>query len=134
MAINFHPAQGSILICDFGMLRSPEIIKRRPVVVISPNFKHRDNLCTVIPLSKSPPIKVVACHHKLFFEPLLPEPYLSPYSWVLADMIYTVSFERLKPFTLGKDNNGKRIYHTRILSEMDLEQVLICVKHGLGLS
>lgn len=134
MAINFHPAQGSIIICDFGMLKTPEIIKRRPVIVISPNFKHRTNLCTVVPLSKTPPPKITACHLKLFFEPLLPEPYQNPYSWVLADMVYTVSFERLKLFYLSKDNEtGKRIYLNRILSENELEQVLCCVKHGLGL-
>ena len=133
MAINFHPAKGSILICDFGMLRTPEIIKRRPVIVISPNFKHRSNLCTVVPLSKEPPPKIMPCHFKLFFEPLLPEPYLNPYSWVLADMLYTISFERLKQFNLGKDDSGKRVYLDRRLSDSELNQVLDCVKYGLGL-
>ena len=37
MALNFHPEPGMVLICDFTTgFRVPEIVKRRPVVVISP--------------------------------------------------------------------------------------------------
>jgi uncharacterized protein YifN (PemK superfamily) len=133
MAINFHPAIGTILICDFGMLRTPEITKRRPVIVISPNLKNRNNICTVVPLSKSPPTKIMPYHHKLFFEPLLPEPYTNPFSWVLGDMIYTVGFERLKCMTLGKDQNGKRIIDNRVLAKGDLKCVQKCVLAGLSL-
>lgn len=134
MAINFHPATGTVLVCDFGMLRTPEITKRRPVIVISPNFKGRDNLCTVVPTSKSPPKRVMPYHHKIFWEPLLPEPYTNEFSWVLGDMIYTVGFERLKPLSCGKDGQGKRVYDVRVLDEAILTRVMACVKHGIGLT
>ena len=133
MGINFHPAQGTILICDFGMLKTPEIVKRRPVIVVSPNFKNRDNVCTVVPLSKSAPNRVMPYHHKLFFDPLLPAPYINEFSWVLGDMLYTVSFERLKQFFLEKGTNGKRIYDNRVLKKTDIDDVINCVKNGLGL-
>lgn len=132
MAINYHPTTGTILICDFGMLRTPEITKRRPVIVISPNFTSRNNLCTVVPLSSSAPKRVMPYHHKIFFEPLLPEPYINPFSWVLGDMIYTIGFERLKLMSLNKCDFGKRIYDARVLDIATMESVMNCVRHGLG--
>jgi uncharacterized protein YifN (PemK superfamily) len=134
MAINYHPSTGTILVCDFQLFRSPEITKRRPVIVISPNFKSRDNLCTVVPLSKSAPKRIAPYHHKIFFDPLLPEPYTNPFSWVLGDMIYTVGFERLKPLSNGKDERGKRIYDARVLSGQTMDAVMNCVRNGLGLN
>jgi|CXWL01.1.fsa_nt_gi uncharacterized protein YifN (PemK superfamily) len=134
MAINYHPATGAILVCDFGMLRTPEITKRRPVIVISPNIKNRDNLCTVIPLSTTTPERLMPYHHKLFFDPLLPEPYTNPYSWVLGDMIYTVSFERLKGLSAGKDINGKRIYDNRVVDKNEMVVIMKCVLRGIGIT
>lgn len=133
MAINYHPPRGTILICDFKMFKTPEITKRRPVIVISPNFKSRDNLCTVIPLSKSVPKRIEPYHHKMFFNPLLPEPYTNPFSWVLGDMIYTVGFERLKSLSNGRDEQGKRIYDARILDATTMDIVMNCVRNGLGI-
>jgi uncharacterized protein YifN (PemK superfamily) len=54
MPLTYHPETGTILICDYnlgGGFIEPEMVKRRPVVVISPRFRHRDWLCTVVPLS-----------------------------------------------------------------------------------
>lgn len=133
MAINYHPSTGTILVCDFGMLRTPEITKRRPVIVVSPNFKSRDNLCTVVPLSKAAPERVMPYHHKIHFDELLPEPYTNPFSWVLGDMIYTVGFERLKFLSKGKHPDGKRIYDVRVLDVELMDTVMNCVRHGLGL-
>jgi mRNA interferase MazF len=133
MAISFHPQSGAVVVCTFDMLRTPEITKRRPVIVISPNFKSRDNLCTVVPLSKSAPEQVMPYHHKIFWDPLLPEPYTNPSSWVLGDMIYTVSFERLKLLHIGKDANGKRINDNRVLPPEEFKSVRKAVLNGIGL-
>lgn len=91
-------------------------------------------MCTVIPTSKSPPKRVMPYHHKIFWEPLLPEPYTNEFSWVLGDMIYTVGFERLKLLSCGKDEQGKRIYDVRVLNEATLNAVMACVKYGIGLT
>ena len=53
MAINFHPRLGQVLYCDFKTgFRPPEMVKARPVVVLSRN--HHE-LCTVVPLSGTEP-------------------------------------------------------------------------------
>ena len=95
MSIQFHPEPGTILICDFKGLNAPEMTKRRPVIVISPRFKHRTKLCTVVPLSTTVPSKIEPYHYKLNITPPLPEPYDANHAWVKADMLYTVAFDRL---------------------------------------
>ncbi|WP_189411433.1 type II toxin-antitoxin system PemK/MazF family toxin [Neogemmobacter tilapiae] len=57
MPIKFPPARKSILICDFNMggFQPPEMVKRRPVVVLVGRLPHRANLATVVPLSGTPP-------------------------------------------------------------------------------
>jgi uncharacterized protein YifN (PemK superfamily) len=54
MAITFHPGYGTILYCDFDHQKASEMIKNRPVIVIS---RKNGNcaLCTVVPLSGTEP-------------------------------------------------------------------------------
>lgn len=133
MAIHFHPDPGTILICDFTGFRAPEMIKRRPVVVISPRFRQRDGLCTIAPLSLTRPRHVCDFHCELEFDPVLPDPYSSPRMWLKADMLCAVSFDRLALPFLGKDDQGKRLYDVRRISDADLLRVRTCVLHGMGL-
>ena len=65
MAITFHPNPGTVLICDFNGLIIPEMVKTRPVVVISPRLRHRTGLCTIIPLSTTPPDPKMPWHWTL---------------------------------------------------------------------
>lgn len=134
MAIQFHPEPGTILICDFNGMKAPEMVKRRPVIVISPRFKTRDRLCTVVPMSTLEPKKVQSFHYRLHTIPPLPEPYTSASHWVKADMLYTVSFDRLQLMTTGKDANGKRIYDQRVVDDADLTKIRSAVLHGIGLT
>ncbi|QQG36900.1 MAG: type II toxin-antitoxin system PemK/MazF family toxin [Micavibrio aeruginosavorus] len=49
MSIAEHPNKGSILLCDFNHgFVAPEMVKRRPVIVISPKIHGRVGLCTVV--------------------------------------------------------------------------------------
>lgn len=49
MAIRFPVSPGTILLCDYATgFRAPEMVKRRPAVVISPHLRHRDRLCSVV--------------------------------------------------------------------------------------
>jgi len=134
MAIRFHPDPGTVLICDFTGFREPEMVKRRPVVVISPRFRQRGRLCTVVPLSTTQPRTVCDYHCQLHFEPVMPKPYSASCMWVKADMICTVSFDRLFVPHEGKDRQGKRSYHVRHISDEDLRRVQVCVLNGMGLS
>ena len=134
MSLPFHPEQGTIVICDFAGLNTPEMTKRRPALVVSPKFRCRDRLCTIVPFSTTPPRPVELYHYKLTMDPVLPDPYSSGTQWVKADMLYTMSLDRLSFPFCGKDENGKRIYDVRIISGPDLIEIQKCLLHGIGLS
>lgn len=134
MAINEHPAIGTILTCDFNKgFIEPEMVKRRPVIVISPKISVRYKLCTVVALSTKPPTIAMPYHCKLAFDPPLPEPYTGE-NWVKGDMVYAVSFDRLDLIRTGKDQSGKRTYRYETISPDQLKQVRKCVLSALGLA
>lgn len=110
------------------------MIKRRPVVVLSPRLRNRDGLCTVVPLSTTEPKPVAAYHFKLHVSPPLPKPYDEPVKWVKADMVYTVGFHRLYLPLDKKDGNGKRVYDVRVIEKSDLLKIQQCVLYGLGMA
>lgn len=134
MALRFHPEIGTIAICDFNGFIKPEMVKRRPVVIVSPRFRNRNGLCTVVPLSTTPPNPVMAYHYKLKLDEPLPSPYNSPFHWVKGDMLATVSFNRLYLPHTGKDATGQRTYIIKVIEDIDLRNVRECILHGLGLS
>jgi uncharacterized protein YifN (PemK superfamily) len=47
MGIKYPVGIGTILLCDYsrGGFQPPEMVKKRPAVVISPRLPHRDGLC-----------------------------------------------------------------------------------------
>lgn len=110
------------------------MVKRRPVIVISPRLRQRGKLCAIVPLSTSTPSQIMPYHYKLHTDPELPEPYNEKYHWVKADMIYTVSFDRLSLPFIGKDLSGKRIYDVRVIDKSDLIKIQHCILHGIGLT
>jgi mRNA interferase MazF len=135
MTIHFHPEQGTILVCDFRGFEAPEMLKRRPVVVISPRLRHRQGLCTIVPLSTTEPNRIEPYHYRLHTNPSLPAPYVSAVHWVKGDMLCTVSFDRLSLMSHGrKDAMGKRIYDQRVIDKADLLKIQAAVLHGIGLT
>lgn len=133
MPISFNPVAGTILLCDYNGSISPEMDKTRPVVVISPSFKSRYKLATVVALSTSDPKTVEAYHHKFTLNPPLPAPFNSPQMWVKGDMIFTASFDRLDRFKMGKNAFGKRAYGIRHVPAETLPEIHKAVLNGLGL-
>jgi mRNA interferase MazF len=131
--LHFYPDQRTILICDFNGFVEPEMMKRRPVVVVSPKRKNGPRACAIIPLSTTPPRPVDLQHCRIKLEPPLPAPYEEVECWVKGDMIYTVSFARLSLPFLAKDVGGKRMYDHRLLDEANFELVQNCVAFSLGL-
>ncbi|MBM3084813.1 type II toxin-antitoxin system PemK/MazF family toxin [Chelatococcus daeguensis] len=135
MPLKFHPEPGTVLICDFDSgFREPEMVKRRPVVVISPRLKRRTGLVSVVPLSTTPPDPIEDYHCEVRMEPPLPKPFDSPTAWVKADMLYTVGFQRLELVRTGRDQYGKRKYLTPVLAPAELARIQHCVLVALGLS
>lgn len=134
MAIRYSPSPRTLLLCDYslGGFRSPEMVKRRPAIVISPRLPHRDNLCSVVPLSTTPPSHSVPYVVEIKLDVPLPAPFDSPIAWVKCDLIATVAFERLDLFRTNRDNEGKRKYLTPKLSEEDFERVKVGILRGLG--
>lgn len=133
MTLPYHPEIGTLVICDFHGFVAPEMVKRRPAVIMSHRLKHRDKLCTIVPLSTTPPDPVCPYHFKLHVSPPLPHPYASDFHWVKADMIYTVSFDRLN-LPSAKDANGKRAFIQRVVDKPDLLKIKGCMLHALGMT
>jgi len=133
MALKFHPKQGAIILCDYTGFKAPEMIKKRPVVVISPRLRRRDGLCTVVPLSTTAPNRVEPYNCELELIRPLPAPWRAQTHWVKADMLATVGFHRLDLIRTGRDQYGKRKYLNVIVPQDDLERIRVCVLHALGI-
>ncbi len=129
MAITFHPRRGTILYCDFAGLQEPEIVKCRPVVVLS--GKHRE-LCTVVPLSGTEPNPIEPHHHQME-QASLPQCLAGQRIWAKCDIVMTVAFRRLDRDRSGRDANGKRTYEAKLISGNDLRAIESCVMHALCL-
>lgn len=71
------------------------MVKRRPVIVLSPKISARPGLCTVVALSTSPPKPIMAYHCQVDFDPPLPDRMASKGVWVKGDMVAAVGFHRL---------------------------------------
>lgn len=135
MSIQAHPDIGTILMCDYGTgFVIPEMVKRRPVVVISPRIAARPGLCTVVPLSLTAPDPVMQFHCQIDLPDQLPDWMQKKDVWVKADMMAAVSLGRLDFIRLAKDKRGRRIYCYAPLSCGHLKKIRASVLAGLGLA
>lgn len=133
MTVTAHPVPGTIVRVDLSEgFREPEIGKRRPAVILSPPIPGRPLMCSIVPLSTTPPRKIMAHHMKIVFSPPLPRPYDSPVAWLKGDIVLTVGFHRLR-LLFQKWDSGQRVYDVRVLEPDIFKRVQECVRHGLGL-
>lgn len=132
MPITFHPEQRMILVCNFDTgFRPPEMVKVRPVVVLSPQ-RHNRETCIVVPVSTTAPYPVEAFHHKL--EPAsLPERLRGNVCWIKGDMVTTVANWRLDRVRAGKKPDGTRLYVAYKITEVDWAAVQRAIGVALGL-
>ena len=137
MGLNFRPNPGTILVCNYetGFIE-PEMIKTRLVVVITPRLRRQDGLCTVVPLSTTPPEPPEKYHCQVTLERPLPTPWGGVKRWAKCDMFATVSFGRLSPIGIGKRGKTTRLrkYIYPTLSNNDLITARKCVLHALDFS
>lgn len=124
----------TILLCDYsrGGFQPPEMVKKRPAIVISPRLPHRDGLCTVVPISADQPDHEVDYVVRLELNPPLPEPFSYKVVWAKCDMLATVGFGRLDFFHTERDHLGRRKYLHPKLPEADFERVKQGVLSALG--
>lgn len=133
MTVVTHPEPGTIVRVDLNEgFRPPGMVKRRPCVVLSPPIPGRANLCSIVPLSTTPPNRVNECHLEIEFNPTLPAPYDRPKMWLKGDIVLTISFHRLRLLFSGWAG-GQRVYDARRLDGEIFRKVQECVRFGLGL-
>jgi uncharacterized protein YifN (PemK superfamily) len=100
MALLYQPKPRSVVMCDFVGFIAPEMVKVRPVVILS-RHRHNRNLVTVVPLSTTEPTKIEDHHHELSTNPLPDKPHTS--CWAKCDMVATVSLARLDRYQIGRN-------------------------------
>ena len=91
--LKFQPKVGSVVYCDYVGFVAPEMVKKRPVIVIS-KHKHHSKLLSVVPISTVSPDKIFDYHIEM--DPQFCTLYLSGRKcWVKCDMFNVISLERL---------------------------------------
>jgi len=137
MALQFPVASKTILLCDFSMggFKPPEMVKRRPAVVLVGRLPRRDGLVTVVPLSGTPSDPRNEYHCRIELDQPLPPPFSETVWWAKADMAVAVSAKRLDLFRTDRDQNGKRKYLSSLkVTDEVFETIRVAVRKGFGLA
>lgn len=126
MPISFHPRAGQVLVCDFQGFREPEIVKKRPVIVVSPRLPYRSGLVAVVPVSLTPPRNDVPFIARLSRNYNPAEADDLP-CWAKCDLVLNIGLWRLDGFKIGR-----RRWETPQVTGEDLRAVRKAVLAGLG--
>lgn len=127
MPLKYQPKEASILICDFNGFVAPEMVKRRPVVILR-KHPHNSSLVIVIPLSTTAPEKL--CDHHVELPCYIPGE--SEVCWAKCDMIYTLSIGRLDRAKI-RTRHGGREYVVPQMTAEHFSAVKAAVVAGLKL-
>ena len=97
-----NPKEGCVLICDaFASSRVPDMCKVRPVVVLSPPARAKeDRVLYVVPLSTAAPRRVRKFHHRLNPKSL-PLKLRNKDTWAKCDWACQVALNSLHPVRTG---------------------------------
>ena len=125
--LKFFPRAGQVYVCDFSGFKEPEIVKVRPVIVISPRLPYRSEIVAVVPISLTEPRHSLPFCYRLSKNYHPDEPDDLP-CWAKADLVMNVGTYRLSPF-----KTGRRLYAYPTLTQEDLAGVRHAVLCGLGL-
>lgn len=136
MAIQFALPVGTLVLCDYsrGGFQPPEMVKRRPAIIVSPRLPHRDGLCTIVPISGSFDGRALPYVVELNLAVALPDPFQHQKVWAKCDMLATVSFARLDMFRTERDHTGKRRYLKPRLTAEQLTAIRHGILNALGMS
>ena len=100
----FQPKKGDVVWCNFSGFVIPEMVKRRPVIIIK-KHKHNSKLVYILPISNLTP-EIIKDHHYKLNNDFCIKYFNDQDHWVKVDMVYTVSIERLDRV---KTFDGERI-------------------------
>ena len=127
MPLPFFPRAGQVLMCDFNGFVAPEMVKTRPVIVVSPRLPYRSEIVAIVPISLTPPK-----HHLPFCYKLSknyhPQEIDDVPCWAKADMVMNLGIYRLSGFKVGR-----RKWEHPSLIPADLAGVRHAILCGLGL-
>ncbi len=122
MPLLFQPKPGSVIYCDYNGFVAPEMIKKRPVIVIS-KHKHNSKLIAVVPISTTKPDNIL--DYQIEMDSQFCSIHLSnKKSWVKCDMINVVSLERLN---LVRDKKSG-LRHAPNVGEIFLKKIKESIK------
>ena len=127
MPLKYYPRAGQLLVCDFSGFEPPEMVKKRPVVIVSPKLPYRSDIVTVVPISLTPP------RHQLPFVVKLSKNYHPQEDenldcWAKCDMLLNISISRLDGFKVAR-----RKWVNPQISGDDLMAIKHGVIYGLGM-
>jgi mRNA interferase MazF len=134
MPLPFPPNRGEVLICDFqNYMPKGEMVKLRPIIVLSPSIAQRMDIVTVVALSTTQPLTILNYHLEITFDPPYSIKYPSKTMWLKGDMIYTMSLSRLSRPHSKNLSTGQRIYPKRFIDASVMKDVERCVLASLGI-
>ena len=129
--LKFRPNRGNVLMCDFTFLKAPEMVKWRPVIVVSPRLARDSRLVTVVPVSTK--ASGLPYHPPLSAESL-PPPLCREPAWAKCDMLYTVSTERLDRIRERRPGGKFRWHGKHYVTEGDMSLIQKGILAALGLN
>jgi uncharacterized protein YifN (PemK superfamily) len=133
MALKFPVHQGTILLCDYNTgFQPPEMVKRRPAIVVSPRLHARPGLATIVPLSTTAPNPAQPWHCEIVLQAALPGKFTATRMWAKADMVATLGLGRLDLFQV-RNAAGARVPLYPRISATELKAVQTAMLHALGL-
>jgi uncharacterized protein YifN (PemK superfamily) len=127
MGLQFYPRAGQVLICDFSGFKEPEMVKPRPIIVVSPRLPYRSDIVAIVPISLTEPRHELPFCYRLSKNYHPEEPDDLP-CWAKADMLLNLGTYRLSGFKVGR-----RKWEYPALTGDDLKGVRRAVLCGLGL-
>lgn len=127
-AITFSPSEGTVLVCDFSTgFRPPEMIERRPCIVISHRRTNR-GLCVVVPISSRQSTNREAVVVPM---PMAKYSFLRKDGWAKCHAVATVATSRL--YMMRDPATGRGLdTRTTMLDDDDLAAVRVGVAQFIG--
>jgi len=119
-----------MLSCNFSGFQKPEMVKIRPVVVVSDRIRNRDT-CIVVPISS-----VLPTDPKAVFVAFDKDKYVfldKPENWAKCETVNSVRWSRLSRL---RDRNTGRTVDSRLtmIDPADLAAIREGIRRAVGLS
>ncbi|WP_052698031.1 type II toxin-antitoxin system PemK/MazF family toxin [Luteibacter yeojuensis] len=138
MAILGSPRNGAILMCEFDkheleLASDGNMVKTRPVIVLSPQRNRRGRLLHVVPISMTPP-RIIEPWHVEIALACFPAPLQRAVGtrWAKCDMVVTVGWSRLSRYE-GPRRAGRASYHDTYVDQVTMLRLKRAVASVFGI-